>query len=193
MSSTSSSRNSGSSRSSGSGRTSAAGSRTGGSGRDRSYRADSVYIEGNTVRTAEAVPERKPEQPQRSRREIREQREREQAANRNLERAMALGHGYVAFLTLATAICFVVCLTFIHLQSGVSEHMSTIATMETALSNQRAANDLAESRLETSMTLDEVKARAEDMGLVYPTTSQIQYFTVESSDYMNQYTDVASR
>ncbi len=159
----------------------------------RAYHADSVYVEGNTVRRAQTAPKRQPEPPKKTRRQIEEERARKQAANRNLNRAMALGRGYIAFLTLATAVCFVVCLAFIYLQSNVAEHMSSISTMEAALSNQKAANDLAESRLETSMTLDEVKARADEMGLVYPTTSQIQYFSVENSDYMNQYTDVASR
>ncbi len=159
----------------------------------REYYADSVYIEGNTVRRQQAEPQRKPETPAKSRKQIREENERKQAANRNLERAMALNRGYIAFLTVATVVCFIVCLTFIHLQSNITEHMSAISAMETELSNQKAENDLIESHLETSMTLDEVKARADEMGLVYPSTSQIQYFTVENSDYMNQYTDVASR
>ncbi len=159
----------------------------------REYHADSVYIEGNTVRRQQAAPEREPERPKKSRRELQAERERRQAASRNVERAMSLNRGYIAFLTAATAVCFVICLTFIYFQSNITEHMSTISAMETALSNQKAENDLIESRLDTSMTLDEVKARADELGLVYPTTSQIQYFTVENSDYMNQYTDVASR
>ncbi len=158
----------------------------------REYYADSIYVEGNTVRRQQEAPGRKPV-PQESPEELRQKRDRQKAADRNLARAMAMGRGYIAFLTMATIACFAVCLTVIHFQSSVSEHMSVISDMEAELSNQKSANDLAESRLETSMTLDEVKVRAQEMGLVYPSTSQIQYFTVESSDYMNQYTDVASR
>ncbi len=157
----------------------------------RTYSRNSTYVEGNTVRKAQTEPKR--QVPKKSQRQLREERERRQAADRNLERAMVLNRGYVAFLTAATAVCFVVCLTFIHLQSGITEQMASITAMETELSDQKAANDLAESRLETSMTLDEVKERAAEMGLVYPETSQIQYYSVENSDYMNQYTDVASR
>ncbi len=159
----------------------------------REYHADSIYVEGNTVRRAQAVPKEKPEEPHLTRKEIQDQRVKQQAVNRNVERAMALNRGYVVFLAVATVICFMVCLAFINVQSNITESMNSISTMETALSNQKAANDLAESRMETSMTLDEVKIRAQEMGLIYPTTSQIEYFTVESSDYMNQYTDVASR
>ncbi len=162
--------------------------------RRREYVADSVYVDGNTVRRAQAEPERREERvPAKSKEQLRAERERRQAASRNLERAMRLNRGYVAFLTFATAICFLVCLTFIHLQSDISTHMAEISSMETAISNQRAENDLNESRIETGMTLSEVKERADEMGLVYPSTAQIRYFTVENSDYMNQYTDVASR
>lgn len=161
--------------------------------RKKEYYADSIYVDGNTIRRQQAVPKRQPEAPHKSRREIEEERARRAAASRNLQRSMAMSRGYIVFLTAATAICFVICLTFIHLQSNISTHMSTISSMETALSNQKASNDLIESRLETAMTLDEVKDRAEELGLVYPSTAQIQYFSVEDSDYMNQYTDVASR
>ncbi len=159
----------------------------------RTYVGDSIYIDGNTVRRQKPVPEREPGVPKKSRRQAEAERERKRAANRNIARAMAFGRGYIVFLTVATAACFAVCLTFIYLQSTVTTEMATVSELETALSDERAANDLAESRLETSMTLDEVKARADELGLVYPSTSQIQYFSVTNSDYMNQYTDVASK
>ncbi len=159
----------------------------------RTYVGDTIYIDGNVVPIPQPAPERQPEVRRKSRRQLEAERERKRAANRNIARAMAFGRGYIAFLTVATAVCFVVCLTFIHLQSTITAQMASISALETALSDERAANDLAESRLETSMTLNEVKTRAEEMGLVYPSTSQIQYFSVTNSDYMNQYTEVASK
>ncbi len=168
----------------------------------REYYADSVYVDGNTVRRAQAVPERREETvperredrvPAKSKEQLRAERERQRAASRNVERAMRLNRGYVVFLSFATAVCFVACLALIHLQSDISAHMSEISSMETTLSNQKAENDLYASRIETGMTLSEVKERAEEMGLVYPSTAQIRYFSVEDGDYMNQYTDVASR
>ncbi len=159
----------------------------------RSYVGDTIYIDGNVVPIPQPAPERQPEVRKKSRRQLEAERERRRAANRNITRAMAFSRGYIVFLTVATAACFVVCLTFIYLQSTVTTQMATVSELETALSNERAANDLAESRLETSMTIDEVKTRADELGLVYPSTSQIQYFSVTNSDYMNQYTDVASK
>ncbi len=159
----------------------------------RSYVGESIYIDGNVVPSPQPAPKRQPEVRKKSRRQLEEERARKRAVNRNVARAMAFGRGYIIFLSVATAVCLVVCLTFIYLQSSITSQMASVAALETTLSNERAANDLAESRLETSMTLDEIKTRADEMGLVYPSTSQIQYFSVTNSDYMNQYTEVASK
>ncbi len=151
-----------------------------------------TYIEGNAVRREQTVPKREPANPPKSREEILRERERRHYAKRNRERAMSINLGYVIFLTAAAAICFFVCMLFIHLQSDITAHMSAIATLETEVSDQKSDNDAAENRLETTMTLDEVRLRAEELGLVYPSAEQIQYYSIENSDYMNQYSDVDS-
>ena len=158
--------------------------------RNNDYR--NTYIEGNTVRRNQAVPghavpKRGPEVPQRSREEIIRDRQRRLAAKRNQQRAMAMNRGYVFFLSLATLICCGVCALFIHLQSNITTRMSDIAELETQISEKKADNDAAENRLETTMTLEEIKAKAAGLGLVYPSSEQIQHYSVESSDYMNQY------
>ena len=159
-----------------------------------------TYIDGNTVRRQQAVPQRregvpgrKKELPQRSKEEIIRDRERQRAAKRNRQRALAVNRGYVMFLAAATLICCGVCAVFIYFQSNITTHISSIASLETQLSDLKADNDAAENRLETAMTLDEIKARAGELGLVYPGSDQIRHYSVESSDYMNQYSDVASR
>ncbi len=173
------------------------------SGRTGSSRADASrssagrtreYIDGNTVRRVQEMPARRQPQPKtKSFEEVRRERDRKAAVRRNMQRAMALNRRYVAFLTIATVICLIACVYFINLQSDISARMSDIAATETAISEQKAANDILESKVETGMTLDQVKERADELGLVYPETSQIEYFSVESDDYMNQYADVASK
>ena len=152
-----------------------------------------MYIEGNAVRREQTVPKREPAVAPKSREEIRRERERYLYAKRNRDRAMSITPGYVVFLTIAAAICFFVCMIFIHLQSDITAHMSEITALEAEVSDQKSDNDAAENRLETTMTLDEVKLRAEELGLIYPSSEQIQYYSVESSDYMNQYSDVDSQ
>ena len=166
----------------------------------RNRNQEHTYIEGNTVRRYEAAPRRHPEMPGRSaavpqpsREELTRQHERRRAARRNCQRAMAVTRGYVVFLTVVTLLCFAVCAVFVYFQANITSRISDIAALETKISELQADNHAAESRLETSMTLEEIKARAGELGLVYPDSGQIRYYSVESSDYMNQYTDVASR
>jgi len=156
-----------------------------------------TYIEGNTVRRQQSVPnrrqtapERQPVLPDKTREEIIRDRERRLSAKRNLNRALSINPGYVLFLTAATAVCFCACILFVHLQSNITTHMSVITSLETQISDLKSDNEAAENRLESEMTLAEVKQRAAELGLVYPSSAQIQCYSVENSDYMNQYSDV---
>ncbi len=156
---------------------------------NRSYRE--AYIEGNVVRKGQAVPKPEP-QPQKSREELEQERIRKRAAKRNRQKALSMNLGYVVFLTAATVVCFAVCIMFIHVQADITARMADIASLETQISEVKADNTAAEKRLETTMNLDQVKAAAAEMGLAYPSGEQIQYYTVENDDYMNQYGEIPS-
>ncbi|MCC8029103.1 MAG: hypothetical protein LIO75_04810 [Lachnospiraceae bacterium] len=138
----------------------------------------------------QAAPKRPPVLPEKSREEIIRDRERRLSAKRNRERTQSINLGYVLFLTAATAVCFCACILFVHLQSDITSHMAAVTSLETQVSELKSDNDAAENRLESEMTLSEVKLRAAELGLVYPSSAQIQYYSVENSDYMNQYSDV---
>lgn len=150
-----------------------------------------AYIEGNTVRQGQAVPKQDP-RPQKSREELERERLRRRAAKRNQQKAMSMNRGYIVFLTAATVACFAVCAMFIHVQSDITARMADIASLETQITEVKADNTAAEKRLETTMNLDQVKAAAAGMGLAYPSSEQIHYYTVENDDYMNQYGDIPS-
>lgn len=150
-----------------------------------------AYIEGNVVRKREAAPKYKP-QPQKSREELEKERIRKRAAKRNQQKAMSMNLGYVAFLSVATVVCFAVCIMFVHVQSDITARMANIASLETQIAETKADNTAAEKRIETTMNLDQVKAAAAGMGLTYPSQEQIQYYTVENDDYMNQYGEIPS-
>lgn len=156
---------------------------------NRNYREG--YIEGNVVRTGQAAPKTKT-QPQKSREELERERIRRRAAKRNQQRAMSMNLGYIVFLTVATIVCFAVCAMFIHIQSDITARMANIASLESQIEEVKADNTAVEKRLETTMNLDQVKAAAAGLGLTYPSREQIQYYTVENDDYMNQYGEIPS-
>ena len=152
--------------------------------RDRHYRRDS-YIEGNVVRQRESVPGRSVQPAEKTREQLHQERMRKNAA-------MAMDRGYVAFLAAATVVCFLVCAIFIYLQSDVTTRMANIASIESQIAEVKADNVAAEKRLETTMNLDQIKEAAKNLGLIMPGSEQVRYYSVENSDYMNQYGEIPS-
>ena len=159
--------------------------------RDRHYRRDS-YIEGNVVRQRESVPGRSVQPAEKTREQLHQERMRKNAARQNQQRAMAMDRGYVAFLAAATVVCFLVCAIFIYLQSDVTTRMANIASIESQIAEVTADNVAAEKRLETTMNLDQIKEAAKNLGLIMPGSEQVRYYSVENSDYMNQYGEIPS-
>lgn len=152
-----------------------------------------AYIEGNTVRKLDAVPNRYPDAH-----EERERKEKERRANRaakhNRQRAMQMGPGYVLFLTAAVCVTLGVCLIYVQLQSDINGRMKHIASLESEMLDLKTGNEATLRRIETSVNLEEIRSKAlNEMGMVYPTKDQIIYYDVDLNDYMNQYQDIPEK
>lgn len=154
---------------------------------------NSAYVQGNAVRRKEAAPEYEPKrrEPQRSPEEERAKRQRQLAAKRNIQKTQKMNGGFIAFLAAATVVCAAFCGLFIHMQSDITMNMENVAALETQISELKTDNDAVEKRLETTMSLDEIKEKAvKELGMKYPVSDQIVEISVENSDYMNQYGSV---
>ncbi len=152
------------------------------------------YQDGNTVRKAQielsparSLPNRKLREKERKIQALKEQKRADRAnakelrTNRRLTGIMILGVICVGVLLVA----------YVSLQTGVSTKMNNIANLETELSNLKADNKAAESRIATSTNLTDIKDRAiNELGMVYATSSQIVYYSVDSDDFMSQYYDI---
>jgi hypothetical protein len=69
--------------------------------------------------------------------------------------------------------------------------MNRVAELESELARVNADNKAAESRIATTTNLSEIKDKAiNDLGMVYATSNQIVYYSVDGSDYMSQYHDI---
>ena len=76
------------------------------------------------------------------------------------------------------------------MQSDVTTRLANIATIESEIADMKSDNVAAEKRLETTMNLDQIKDAAIGLGLVMPGSDQVRYYSVENSDYMNQYGEI---
>lgn len=145
------------------------------------------YVEGNTVRKLNAVPQRIP----REREVHRETQKADVQTRKNRQRAMQMSPGYILFLTLAVVATVGVCAMYLQLQAENSQSRRHIASLESQILELKTENDAAENRIESSVNMEEIKNTAmNEMGMVYPGQDQVVYYTVEKNDYMNQYQDI---
>jgi cell division protein FtsL len=146
------------------------------------------YVDGNTVRKAAPVREL-PRQP-----EQKPQRHADARTRRNREREKAMSLGHVLFLSAAIAVMAFVCGSLIYLQSEVSSAKSSVAALESELLDMQTDNEALEKRIDTSVQLNDIKNKAiNELGMKYPTSDQIVYYTIDNKDYMEQYEDIPEK
>ncbi len=157
-----------------------------------------AYVDGNTVRYGQTVPDYRQERREKIRRELEQKRiedekrrRREAAARRNQQRALGLTKGYVTFLTIAAMIIAGTAFAYIQLQSSITTKLKTISSLETQLENVTSDNEATQKRINTAVDLRHIKDVAmNELGMVYASEDQIVYYSVDHESYMNQYEDV---
>ena len=146
------------------------------------------YVEGNTVRKVERVP--RYEEQERGHQQKRNV-SHTVTVRRNQEKALRMSKSYVVFLTMAVTVFGVFCGAYIKLQSDVTARMKAIASLESQVTDLKADNDEAYKRINTAVDLDAIKAKAiDELGMFYATQDQIVYYSVDKTDYMNQYNEI---
>lgn len=151
------------------------------------------YVRGNTVRYLNAEPAYQPKKPERvlTPEEEHAKRLRQIASRRNCQKVKSMNLGYVMFLSAAAIVCAVACGIFISLQTSINTNMKSVAELQTQVSDLKARNDALEKNIETSVDLEQIKQKAiNDLGMKYPAADQVVTYSVQSSDYMNQYGSV---
>lgn len=160
-----------------------------------------IYTYGNAARQLEEMPDFAALKRQRQiavQRELEEKRRqdeerlrKERAVRRNRMREMSLGKGYVTFLTIAGIITAGISVGYVKLQSDITAHLKNISRLESQLEDVRADNAATAKRLNTAGDLRYVKQVAVgELGMRYASEGQVVYYTVDNSDYMNQYADI---
>ena len=151
-----------------------------------------TFVDGNTVRKAEAVPDYRREQRQREREEIR--RRNRKVARRNQERELRMNRGYLVFLSIAVGITCLVSAAYIQLQSDITTHMKNISALESEIADLKTDNDTTLKRINTSVDLNQIKEKAiGELGMVYASQDQVAYYSIEDTDYMTQYSDIPAK
>lgn len=155
-----------------------------------SHTDNRAYVEGNTVRKLDTLPEYAPREKEEHRREKRVDR----ATRANRQRALQMGPGYVLFLAMALAVTLGIGTLYVQLQSDITGRMRNVSALKNQILDMKTDNDAALRRVEASVNLDEIRnAAINELGMVYPVQGQIENFEVKSNDYMNQYQDIPEK
>ena len=168
-------------------------------------RPQNVYVDGNTVRKVQEVPERREyRQPEHSVRknkakpelttpeqQVRGNKPLSKAARRNRAKVNNMNRNFAIFLA-ALGIIIVFCsINYLKLKTECTSKRSQLATLESQLAELKEDNDAYESQVTSDVDLNTIKKLAIGrLGMNYPKDDQKKTYTMPSNSYVRQYQDV---
>lgn len=112
-------------------------------------------------------------------------------ARKNREKAVQMNFGSVVFLVGALALAAVVLIGYINLQSDITNSIKRVSRMESELHALKQDNDEYETRINSSVDLEEIKRIAIcELGMKYASEGQIVQVEGGGDDYARKYADV---
>jgi len=142
-----------------------------------------TYVYGNVVTKPAYEPRRQYEEPKREKRTSSQVR-------KNRKKALHMSPGYVMFLTVAAVIALVVCINYVQLQAQITSRSKNITMMQEELAELREENNTRYNAVMDTVNLEEVRKKADKLGMVYATADQIVEYESPSSDSVNQYESI---
>lgn len=161
--------------------------------------ARGMYVDGNTVRRLQEVPDRKTpasrgqsvQHSSATRTVTAGKQGISRETRRNREKAMSMGRGFVAFLAVVSVAVLFCCVNYLQLKSELTGRIKTVASLESEWAQLKEENDAYESQVTSEVDLNQIKKIAIGrLGMHYPTDSQKKTYSVPSSSYVRQYQDI---
>lgn len=150
-----------------------------------------LYVYGNTVRQAEALPERAPRRRPGQQERTDHPAKTSRQVRRNRNRARNISPVYAGFLSAAAICAVLVCTVYLSLQSEVVNRSENITALQQQLAELTEANDTAYNAAVNSVNLEEVRSKAmNEMGMVYESQGTVIEYDSPTSDYVKQYSDI---
>lgn len=144
-----------------------------------------TYVDGNTVRKLEAVPNVQPDK-----RSIPNKKQSRRIAM-NQEKALHMNGFYVFALAIAVVITLIVCVQYLQVQSEITYRLKNIHALEVKLADVTSQNDEMENSINSYIDLNYIyKVATEELGMSYATKEQISLYENSGSEYVRQYQDI---
>lgn len=153
----------------------------------RRYKSD--YIDGNTARRLQVVPDNSNDEY--SERRTRDNRQVRRQPRRQEVRVMKLAHLLV--LTLAIGATLFVCVDYLKVQTDVTVMSKANASKESDLLSLKEKNDASQQRMDSSVDLAYIyKVATKELGMVHQKNNQVIKYNSSKDDYVRQYSDIPS-
>lgn len=156
-----------------------------GSSRTSTNRQRAYYdVEGNTARQLRQYEDTDIRREQ-------EHRTRRVTAHRRIVKAAPMNMGYIAVMMAAFMIVCGVLMSYIKLQSDITNHVNNISALESRLNELKLENDETYTKIMSSVDLEEIKRIAvNELGMKYAKEGQVVEYTGEGNDYVRQYSEI---
>ena len=146
------------------------------------------YVDGNVVRRIDAEPKER----------LRREREAERvhkAKKRNAKKLYLKEHNRtfcnLMYYSMILSAAVLISGLYLHIQSDITARTRNISRLETSVAELRLDNNAKMKRIAMTVNLDEVKdAAINQYQMQFARPDQIVYYSIEDSDYMEQYSDI---
>lgn len=113
------------------------------------------------------------------------------AKRRRIVKAAPMNMAYIMVMAAAFVIMCGVLMSYIKLQSDITNHVKSISALESRLNALRLENDETYTKIMSSVDLEEIKRIAvNELGMKYAKEGQVVQYTGEGNDYVRQYSDI---
>ena len=144
------------------------------------------YQYGSAVRKLQSVPEIHTYEHERR---IEEQ---EQERRREIRRNNRVNLVYTTVLAICATAVFAICYQYLNLQSDIKTNSTAVVELQNQLNSLKAENNSHESEINAGIDYNAIYDTAvNELGMVYPSRSQVIGYDSKESEYVKQYKDIS--
>ena len=143
------------------------------------------YQYGSAVRKLQSVPEIHTYEHER-RIEEQEQERRQRRRNNRVNLV------YTTVLAICATAVFAICYQYLNLQSDIKTNSTAVVELQNQLNSLKAENNSHESEINAGIDYNAIYDTAvNELGMVYPSRSQVIGYDSKESEYVKQYKDIS--
>ena len=149
------------------------------------------YQYGSAVRKLQSVPEIHTYEHERRIEEQEQEQERRQR-RREIRRNNRVNLVYTTVLAICETAVFEICYQYLNLQADSKTNSTAVVELQNQLNSLKAENNSHESEINAGIDYNAIYDTAvNELGMVYPSRSQVIGYDSKESEYVKQYKDIS--